>query len=339
MTCPVLPPATICDNHTALILTALRDYIGIHEPIFNDNDEIVDTQLVWWNEPYEAIRIEQPLVGQTITDKYIEPDIAIDYVRRAWHENSVRQVFELSEDTVDMYRPPEVLVRIEVTWLRIGELVVEIGSDLSEMTALELELIAQRQAYTDATREALLSLERARIGRDLHDSIIQNLFAIALRLQSQNSEPWAVNAIHEVINEIRDTIFNIEPETRQPVRSRIEKVIEMFSGAWTSPIEQNISVARELPDDLIDDVENVLREGLSNSARHAKATQVWVTLNITDNFVSLHIRDNGVGPHGLKRRKAGTLSMAHRAKSHHGSFALVAAEEGGSLLTWECPIN
>ena len=117
MTCPVLPPATFCDNHTALILAALRDYIGIHEPIFNDNDEIVDTQLVWWNEPYEAIRIEPPLVGQTITDKYFEPDIAIDYVRRALHENSVRQVFELSEDTVDMYRPPEVLVRIEVTWL------------------------------------------------------------------------------------------------------------------------------------------------------------------------------------------------------------------------------
>jgi signal transduction histidine kinase len=339
MTCPVSPPATICDHHTALILASLRDYIGIHEPIFNDNGEVTDTRLAWWNEPYEAIRNEPPRVGQTITDKYFEPDIAIEYVRRAWLENSVRQVFELSEDTIDVYRPPEVLVRIEVTWLRIGDLIVEIGSDLSEMTALELELIAQRQAYTDATREALLSLERARIGRDLHDSIIQNLFAIALRLQSQNSEPWAISAIHEVINEIRDTIFNIEPETRQPARSRIEKVLEMFSGAWTSPIETNISVERELPDDVMDDVENVLREGLSNSARHAKATQVWVTVNISNNYVSLHIRDNGVGPHGIKRRKAGTLSLAHRAQSHQGSFSLIAAEEGGSLLTWECPIN
>lgn len=339
MTCPVAPPTTICDHHTALILSSLRDYIGIHEPVFDTADHIVDGTLTWWNEPYEAIRTAPPQLGQTMMATYFEPHVAVDYLQKAWREGSASQIFEIAETTRDSYRPPDVLVRIEVTWLRIGSLIVEIGSDLSEMTALEMELISQRQAYTDASREAVLISERARIGRDLHDSVIQNLFAVALRLQFQNSEPWAVNAIHDVISEIRETIFNIEPTTRQPAKSRIEKIISLFSGAWQSPIEAEISVARELPDDLMNDVENVLREGLSNSARHAKATQVEVHVVISDNHVLLRLRDNGIGPHGQKRRKAGTLSLAYRAESHNGSFALTSPEGGGSLFEWECPIN
>ena len=339
MTCPIPPPTTICDHHTAFILSSLRDYIGIHSPVFDDNDHIVDATLSWWNEPYEAIRTSPPRVGQSMMATYFEPQIAVDYMQKAWRESSAWQIFEIAKNTKDNYRPPEVLVCIEVTWLRIGGLIVEIGSDLSEMTSLEMELAAQRQAYSDASHEAVLNSERARIGRDLHDSVIQNLFAMALRLQFQNSEPWAVNAIHDVINEIRQTIFNIEPTTQQPAKSRVEKVIEMFSGAWAAPIETRISIARELPDDLMNDVENVLREGLSNSARHAKATQVAVDVTISDNHVVLHIRDNGIGPHGLKRRKSGTRSLANRATSRNGTFTLTSPKDGGSLLEWECPID
>lgn len=339
MTCPSSPPSTICNHHTSHILASLRDYIGIHEPVFDDHGNIVDAELTWWNDPYEDIRTNPPVVGQSLLSTYFQPHIALDYVNRAWTESSVKQIFELSEETFDRYRPHEVLVRIEVTWLRVGDLIVEIGSDLSEMTALEMELIAQRQAYNDATREALLNLERSRIGHDLHDSVIQNLFAITLRLQAQKSEPWIVSALHSVISEIRETIFNIDPDGQVPLRTRVEKVIEMFSGAWDEPIVCNIDITREVPDDIADDIENVLREGLSNAARHAKATHAEVHLVVSDSDVTLHIVDNGIGPAGLKRRKAGTLSLAHRAKSHGGQFAVMENDSGGSRLTWECPLQ
>ena len=338
MTCPVPPPSTISGDHTALLLSALRDYVGIHEPVFDEHGLIVDANLVWWNQPYEEIRTLPPTINQSILTTYYQPHIALDYLQRAWDESSVKQVFELSEDTYDRYRPPEVLVRLEVTWLRIGDLVVEIGSDLSEMTALEMELIAQRQAYTDASKEALLNLERSRIGHDLHDSVIQNLFAITLRLQSQKSEQWIVDALHNVISEIRETIFDIDPNGEVPLRTRVENVINMFSGAWEEPIDCTIDIKREVPNDVASDMEHVLRESLSNAARHAKATKVSVKLIVSETHVEIHIIDNGIGPAGLKRRKAGTLSLANRAESHGGTFSITESDSGGTHLSCRCDL-
>lgn len=338
MTCPTSPPSSICNFHTSLILSSLRDYIGVHEPIFNDDGQIVDARLVWWNDPYEAIRTSPPALNQSLVNTYFQPQIALDFLTEAWQQTSAKQVFELNEDTFDKYRPPEVLVRIEVTWLRVGELIVEIGSDLSEMTALEMELIAHRQAYLDATREALLNLERSRIGDDLHDSVIQSLFAITLRLQAQKSDQWVIDSLHSVISEIRETIFNINPASQVPLKTRAENVIAMFSGAWEEPIITSIDIKREVPDDIATDIEHVLREGLSNSARHAKATHVSVEIEVTSHRAMLTITDNGIGPSGLKRRKAGTLSLAHRAQNHNGRFLVSDGPEGGSRLLWECPL-
>lgn len=339
MTCPSPPPSSICNHHTATILSSLRDYIGVHEPIFDDSGKIIDTQLIWWNQPYEEIRTTPPTERQSMITTYFQPHVALDFVSEAWNNSSAKQIFELGEDTFDRYRPPEVLVRIEVTWLRVGDLILEIGSDLSEMTALEMELIAQRQAYNDATREALLHLERTRIGHDLHDSVIQSLFAITLRLQAQKTEPWVVDSLHKVISEIRETIFDINPDAPIPLRTRAEKILDMFSGAWNKPIGIELNVNREVPDDIANDIENVLREGLSNAARHAKASHVSVHLDISDSLASLRIIDNGIGPSGMKRRKAGTLSLAHRAESHGGRFAVTENDRGGSHLLWECPLQ
>lgn len=328
----------MCDHHSELVLSSLRDYIGVHEPVFDDNGNIVDVRLVWWNQPYEEIRTQPPALQQSLVTTYFQPHIALQFVTQAWNDGSVMQIFELGEETFDRYRTRETLVRLEVTWLRVGDLIVEIGNDLSEMTALELELIAQRQAYVDATREALLQHERTRIGHDLHDSVIQSLFAITLTLQAQKAESWVVDSLHKVISEIRETIFNIDPESAAPLKSRVEHIMNMFSSAWPEPVDATIDIKREVPDDIASDIENVLREGLSNAARHAKATRVEVHLHVSDTHAELTISDNGIGPSGLKRRKAGTLSLAHRAQSHGGSFVMSERDGGGTSVMWECPL-
>ena len=327
------------DHHVEPLLRNIRDYIGFHTPIRNENGDIVDLQLLWWNDAYEGIRIYPPVVGQSMMATYFEPEGVLEIVQQVFEQGTVKQTFAIGENSEDRYRAPELLVRIEVTWMQAGDAIVEIGSDLSEMTALELDLIAQRNAYTDATRQATLESERSRIARDLHDSIIQNLFAISLNLKTREDKDWAINSLNDVISEIRSTIFDITPDSRPPLTECIEKVVDMFKGAWPSPPTLHVHLKRELPDDLVEDVENVLREALSNAARHAKATNVEVSVLVTTDTISVTVTDDGIGPQGSKRRKGGTLSLAHRATTHGGSFALQPGPNGGSVMTWVCPIT
>ncbi len=331
-------PTGISLEHLSIILGSVRDYIGIHSVVCDDNGRVIDASLVWWNDAYADIRTKPPHQHQSMLATYFDPQNAIGFVRQSWTDGSARQIFELSEHTTDKYRTPNVLVKLEISWIRVDDYIVEIGTDLSATTQLERDLIAERIAYNDAIRDAVLHLERSRIGRDLHDSVIQNLFAISLRLQARESDPWVVDAIHEVINEIRETIFKIEPAHKPPNRVRIEKVVASFDGVWSQPIDVAIRLAKEMPDDLMDDVECVLREGLSNSARHAKATQVDVSVDVTNDNVLVTIKDNGIGPQGWRRRRAGTLSLAHRATTQGGDFSLTTAPHGGTLLTWKCPL-
>jgi signal transduction histidine kinase len=339
MTCKEQFPSSISSHqHVETILRSLRDYVGIHRVIFDDADNIGDTELVWWNDEYESIRVKPVAYRQSIMATYHEPHIAMSFVRHAWDDGQCHQIFELSEETVDRYRPPETLVRIEVTWIRLGDLILEIGSDLSEMTRLELELIAQREAYSQATRETLLSIERTRISRDLHDSIIQSLFAISLNLRARDDKEWAIESIHQVITEIRSTIFEMMPLSRRPLTESIETIVTLFAGAWLTPPVLTLHIEREIPDDLVLDVENVVKESLSNAARHARATTVTVDVRVTTTRIDVTVRDNGIGPNGKTRRKAGITSLALRATDRGGTYSLTEAEGGGTVMHWACPI-
>jgi len=341
MACPTPIPSGLCDDHRIeTVLTSLRDYIGIHQPVRDASGKFTDATLLWWNDAYENIRVQPPVLGQSMLATYYDPETAVKIVQQAFEEGSCKQIFDIGENSVDRYRAPEVLVRIEVTWMRVGDVVVEIGSDLSEMTALELELIAQRKAFTDATRQTTLEVERSRIARDMHDSIIQNLFAISLNLKARDDKEWAIESLHNVIAEIRSTIFDIAPTDRAPLKDSVEKIVDMFSTAWPTPPTLHLHLSGELPDDLVEDIENVIREGLSNAARHAQASHVNVSVTITAENVSVIITDDGIGPHGSQRRRGGgTLSLDHRATAQGGEYSLTPGSAGGSVLSWSCPVH
>ncbi len=340
MPCPVHIPQGMCsEEKVESLMSNLRDYIGLHRLVRDESGKVIDAVLIWWNDQYESIRVTPPFVGQSMMATYYEPEGALQFVEQAFEQGVVKQIFHIGEDEVDQYRNPEVLVRIDVTWMRTGDSVVEIGSDLSDMTALELELIAQRKAYTDATRQSTLEAERSRIARDLHDSIIQNLFAISLNLKTRDDKEWAINSLHEVISEIRSTIFDIVPSEHPPLRDSIEKIVDMFATAWPTPPEVQLHLEHELPTDLLDDVENVIREGLSNAARHAKATHVKISVDVTSDLIEVEIEDDGVGPQGNQRRRGGTLSLAHRASTHGGEFSLLPGSTSGTVFRWKCPLS
>ena len=340
MACPLPIPDGLCTSQRIeSVLGSMRDYIGLHQPVRDENGKFIDATLLWWNDAYENIRVNPPTLGQSMMETYYDPETAVNIVQKAFEEGTYKQIFDIGENSVDRYRAPEVLVRIEVTWMRVGDAVVEIGSDLSEMTALELELIAQRKAFTDATRQATLEVERSRIARDMHDSIIQSLFAVSLNLKTRDDKDWAIDSLNQVISEIRSTIFDIQPTERAPLKVAIEKIVDMFSSAWTTPPVLHLQLERELPDDLVDEVENVLREGLSNAARHAKANQVTINVSVSTNNISITVSDDGIGPQKSRRRGGGSLSLAHRAKANNGHYSLQPGAASGSVLSWNCPIS
>ena len=85
MTCKeVFPSSLSSQQYTEIILRSLRDYVGIHRVIFDDADRIGDTELVWWNDEYESIRVKPVVYRQSIMATYHEPQVALSFVRTAW---------------------------------------------------------------------------------------------------------------------------------------------------------------------------------------------------------------------------------------------------------------
>jgi signal transduction histidine kinase len=213
--------------------------------------------------------------------------------------------------------------------------------------ALALELAARR-----ADAEQLIVLEdRDRIARDLHDLVIQRLYATGMSLQGtlpMTTRPEvaerirnAVDAMDDTIKDIRTTIFELQARRtagmslRAEVLVLIDEMTAMLGFAPTLRLGSGLGtrVTGEISEHLI----AVLREALSNIARHSGATQVSVTVDVVTGWLSVLVRDNGCGvPEGAPR--SGLRNMAGRAEKLGGEFRLSPAASGGTELEWRVPL-
>jgi PAS domain S-box-containing protein len=204
-------------------------------------------------------------------------------------------------------------------------------------------------ARSDAEAGRLTS-EQERIGRDLHDTVIQRLFALGMRLQA--TQPLAegpiaeriretVDAIDEVIREIRETIFHLgrrdadKPHVRNEIRGVAAEAVEHLGfaprAAFRGPVESAITDTNLL------ELLAVLREGLANVGRHASATRVDVVVSVDGDGLTLTIADDGVGITDVPTAGNGTVNMAIRAERLGGSFSLTRRDPKGTLLRWNVP--
>jgi signal transduction histidine kinase len=198
-------------------------------------------------------------------------------------------------------------------------------------------------------RELTLSEERERLARDLHDTVIQRLFAVGLSLQSTltwNLEPAvserissAVDDLDATIRQIRTTIFEITQERVAPsmgVRSRVLSLINEVTTRLNMPVD----VSFEGPLDtmvgpiLADHITNVTRELLTNAVRHAHAQRVELALEVSDAEVLLRVADDGVGFDGSVTSGRGLRNIADRASQVGGTFRASARPEGGTIVVW-----
>jgi signal transduction histidine kinase len=325
----------------------LTDYVCAHRPVIDEAGAVIDCSLVWWNDAYERLRTEPVHFGQSLMATYHRPDDAMSYVRRCVEEGYAEQIFEIGADAVDQYRVPNTLVRIRVVWLRIGSMLVEIGSDESRVTMLELQVQEQELAVREALQQRMRDLDRERIARDLHDSVIQHLFVTVLDLQSASGRDQAaqevainraVEGIDEAMTQLRRTIYDIGHEQSEPFEQRLRDVVESFGAApFTIDLQTDLGV--DLPDDLAEDVSMVVLEALANVARHAHAARCQVRVAIDGRWLLVTVTDDGVGPPAEYSRMSGLMNMTERARLQGGwCWLRPGSKRIGSRLTWSVPL-
>ncbi len=202
-------------------------------------------------------------------------------------------------------------------------------------------------------RDHALTEDRDRIARDLHDSVIQRLFAIGLSLQGTArmvERPEAVGRIadaidklDETIRQLRNAIFDIEltinKEGFHPKVLDLVHELRPVLGihpqvSVTGPVDHVIA------GQLTEEVLAVLREALTNVGKHAQATQVVITVAAGDEL-RLVVADDGVGV-GTGDGSAGGLglkNMRQRAERLGGGMEIGISREGGTRLTWHVPLD
>jgi two-component system, NarL family, sensor histidine kinase DevS len=218
-------------------------------------------------------------------------------------------------------------------------------SSFADQAALAL----QRAESMLARRELDVLADRDRIARDLHDHVIQRLFAIGLSMQGTQRRAKSptvstrmrdhIDQLHEVIQEIRTAIFDLQAQGEEGggLRSRLNTVIAELTGDTSIRTTVRMSGPLDVvPQQLAEHAEAVVREAVSNAVRHAKAPELSVTVSLDDNLV-IEVVDTGVGiPDTVAR--SGLRNLAQRATDSGGDFAVTRAEPIGTRLLWSAPL-
>jgi signal transduction histidine kinase len=206
--------------------------------------------------------------------------------------------------------------------------------------------LAMERARAQEERELLVVLEdRERIARDLHDVVIQRLFATGLQLQSAAPLAMrsdvakrinaAVDDLDSTIRDIRRAIFELRAPTNAPLRTEIRDTVRAAAASlgFAPTLEMSGPIDSAVPDAVRPDLLAVLQEALSNAARHAEAGWVTVGVHVEPGRVVVTVEDDGRGTDPAAAR-GGLINMRERAKTHHGEFEIRPARPHGTVVYW-----
>jgi two-component system, NarL family, sensor histidine kinase DevS len=199
-----------------------------------------------------------------------------------------------------------------------------------------------------AQRRQSLAEDRERIARDLHDTVIQELFAAGMALQAVVTEAQparvaqrlsdTIDAIDDIIRTIRDTIFRLQqaPEASTRAEALEDLMASMAHGLGFLPVLRVEGDPAKLSDETAAALEVVCREALSNVARHAQARSARVEVHIDDDL-TIVVTDDGVGLPDPLPRSSGLANLRVRATALGGTMDLGEPPGGGTTLCWRVP--
>ena len=224
---------------------------------------------------------------------------------------------------------------------------LDMAETFAGQAAIALELADAR-----SNRERVAALEeRDRIARDLHDHVIQRLFAAGLSVQSlagRIDEPsirqrlgQTVDDLDETIRQIRSTIFALQDDGKTPtVRSRVLAIVAELKPVlgfqpdvvWSGPVDTVADATA------VADIEAVVRETLTNIARHSRASAARVTVAADAKRLAVEVDDDGIGL-GDSTRRSGLANLTRRAELRGGTMTVDHRKEGGLRVRWTIPLR
>ncbi|MDN7122709.1 GAF domain-containing protein [Nocardioides sp. ChNu-153] len=196
-------------------------------------------------------------------------------------------------------------------------------------------------------QELMVLADRDRIARDLHDVVIQRIFATGLQLQGLRAQvapdarprfDAAVRELDQTIRDIRTTIFELSRLQGTSLRAEVLQLAAEYADAlgFTPEVHVRGPVDTTVPDRESDELLATLREGLSNVVRHARASAVTIDLQADDDIVALRLLDDGVGFDGAV--ESGLVNVRRRAEALGGTARVMSEHGGGTLLEWVVPL-
>ena len=227
-----------------------------------------------------------------------------------------------------------------------NESYLDLVSDFATHAAIALALASAR----DDARQLTILAERERIAHDLHDHVIQRLFAAGMNLQgtlARARSPEVVDRLNRtlddlqtIIEEIRTTIFALKSTVAasDDFRQRIQRVV--------SDLTRNRDLVTTVRMDgpmtavgagLADYAEAVTTEAVSNALRHSGASRLTVEISVADMFI-LNVTDDGCGIPAGNARHSGLANMKRRAEQLGGTCEVTSPPEGGTRVHWVAPL-
>ena len=222
----------------------------------------------------------------------------------------------------------------------------ELAMTFAAQAGIALELAERRE---DAERLTVFE-DRDRIARDLHDQVIQRLYASGMKLQGtiplitrpmvEERVSSVVDDLDQTITDIRAAIFSLQARGRDvpDLRARAVEVVDEMTEAhgMSSSLQLDDQLDHEVPREIGEHMLYALREALSNAARHGHATHVDVGITV-DSDLSLRVHDNGGGIKDVPHR-SGLDNLARRAEQYGGALTVGPGRDGGTELRWEVPL-
>jgi signal transduction histidine kinase len=224
---------------------------------------------------------------------------------------------------------------------------LELVSDFAQHAAIALALATGREH----ARELAILADRERIAHDLHDHVIQKLFAAGLDLQSTIARARSpeiadrlantLDDLQSTIDDIRATIFKLQnpimetEDFRHRIQNRIAELTEHRDIATTLDISGALGAVFG---ELADHAEAVITEAVSNAVRHSGAGHLIVRICADDRLV-IEVIDDGCGIPQDNQRRSGLANMQRRAAQVGGDCSITAAPEGGTRVYWTAPLS
>lgn len=241
--------------------------------------------------------------------------------------------------------------------VELGRTITAVGITVLFISAIDIFRWETNQKIAILSREKLMSQERRKLGRELHDGIIQNLFATGLQIENLLEQEEDVEKqmnlisikenLNDTITQVRGFIQKVSTQSITPeeLKDKLSILIEGFTKTCDVAIEFHYNISDLtlgfLSQEKLTHIYYIVQEAISNAVKHAEASKLIITVDTDLKSVIARISDNGKGFDMIKpleNNRYGIISMQERAASVKGILLIHSNEKGTSIsvsIPWE----